>query len=109
MGRKLKLESQVQDEIMAFLRLREWYVVNVHGHAFMSGLPDLFCCHYKYGHRWVEIKCPPYHRFTPAQLERFQKLCAHASGVWIMTAATEEEYLKLFKPPNWHHFISLIK
>jgi hypothetical protein len=107
--KKTILESDVQADIIKYLRQREWFVKNLHGHAYQFGLPDLFASHYKFGHRWIEVKVPPGHKFTSAQLETFQALCAHGSGVWILCAATNEEYVKLFKSPNWHHYISLIK
>jgi hypothetical protein len=94
-------ERIIQDEIISFLRIREWYVLETHGNMYQRGFPDLFVCHTSYGQRWVEVKNPLQYCFTAAQMETFPKLCAHGSGVWILTAATQDEYLKLWKPPNW--------
>jgi len=71
---------------------------------YQSGFPDLFCCHTRYGHRWLEVKKPVGYRFTPAQLETFPQLCAHGSGVWIATTHEGVEAL-LMKPYNWFIFL----
>jgi hypothetical protein len=98
-------EAVIQDKIVAYLKVRDWYPVVTHGNIYQSGLPDLFICHFRHGHRWVEVKNPENYRFTGAQLEVFPKLCANGSGVWILTAPTEEEYAKLFKPYNWYMYL----
>jgi len=94
-------EAKIQIEIIKYLRNLEWYVLVTHGNAYQVGLPDLFCCHYTYGHRWIDVKNPSNYKFTPAQMETWPKLCANGSGVWILTAANEREYSKLFCPANW--------
>jgi len=99
-------EAYIQEAVIKYLRGLGWYVKVTHGNMFQSGFPDLFCCHSKYGQRWVEIKLPDMKgsRFTAAQLEDFPKICANGSGVWIMTAATEGAYKALFGPPNWANY-----
>lgn len=94
-------EAIIQAEIIAFLRAKEWYVRETHGNVYQNGFPDLFCCHRKYGHKWVEVKNPEAFSFTAAQLSEFPLLCANGSGVWILVAATESEYNKLFTECNW--------
>ena len=96
-------EAKIQEDIIKFLLIKGWYVMVTHGNMYQSGFPDLFACHSKYGQRWVEVKKPGFigSKFTPAQLECFPKLCANGSGVWILTAATEAEYDKLFSKFQW--------
>lgn len=88
---------------------RGWFVVRMPGNALISGMPDLFCTHSRvHGHiRLVEVKLPEMKgsKFTPAQLDMFPKLCANGAGVWILTAANDIEYNKLFEPPNWRHYL----
>ena len=100
-------EAKIQSDIITFLRDREWFVRHLHGNAYQSGFPDLWCCHVRYGHRWVEVKLPGMigSRFTAAQLEVFPKLCANGSGVWVITGATESEYKKLWKKSNWWAYL----
>jgi hypothetical protein len=43
--------------------------------------------------------------YTKAQLERFPKIDESGVGIWTLTAATEEEYLKLWDDPNWKEFL----
>ncbi len=98
-------EAIIQDAIIKFLTLRGWFVKETHGNMYQSGFPDLYCCKRRYGTRWIEVKNPESYRFTPAQMETFPRLTAEGVGVWILVAATEREYDKLFKPANWWTFL----
>lgn len=98
-------EAKIQVELEKFLKGKDWLVKSTHGNVYQSGFPDLYCAHLKYGARWVEVKNPLAYSFTPAQIAFFPLLNAHGVGVWILTAATEHEYEKLFKPANWLHYL----
>lgn len=100
-------ERKIQSAIEDMLRRRGWYVVRTHGNTFQSGLPDDFATRLPNIHRWIEIKLPHMQgsRFTPAQLKVFPELCKHGSGVWVLTAATEEEYNKLYEKCNWYKYL----
>jgi len=97
----LKPEAKIQKAIVKMLRAREWTVVVTHGNQYQQGLPDLLALHHIYGKRWVEIKNPKSYSFTPAQKELFPKLHEVDGGVWILVAATDYEYEKLFTSGNW--------
>lgn len=81
----------------------------VHGSMLQSGFPDLFATHVNYGPRWIEVKLPDMKgsHFTGAQLREFPKFVKAGSPIWILTAATEMEYRKLFKPSNWLEYLML--
>ena len=100
-------EATIQRDITTMLLNKGWYVVRVPGSKLLSGMPDLFATSSKYGQRLIEIKLPNMEgsRFTPAQLDRFPKLAANGSGVWVLTAATEYEYDLLFRAQNYWAFI----
>lgn len=83
--------------------------METHGNLYQSGFPDVYCMHRSYGSRWVEVKNPLAYAFTPAQIREFPLMVAHGTGVWVLVAATEEEYQKLFKPCNWWHYLSILK
>jgi len=85
--------------------------METHGNMYQAGFPDLFACHSSFGQRWIEVKLPEMKgsRFTPAQLESFPKICAHGSGVWILTGDSEHEYDKLSKPANFWQYTSIWK
>lgn len=102
-------EREIQDALVDFLILKGWLVKETHGNEFQSGLPDLYCAHIRYGTRWVEVKNPLKYSFTPAQIDFFPKLAAVGVGVWILVAATEHEYNKLFQPANWYTYLSIWK
>lgn len=98
-------EAKIQQEIISFLRMRGWLVKETHGNMFQSGFPDLYCSHPKYGMRWIEVKNQESYSFTPAQLIDFPLLSAHGTSIWILVAASEEEYAKLWKPANWYVYL----
>lgn len=102
-------EAIIQDAIVAYLKLRDWYVIETHGTEFQMGLPDIYACHTRYGTRWIEVKNPKGYKFTPAQIDVFPHLAAKGVGIWILTAATDTEYQKLFKPANWWTFLEVNK
>jgi hypothetical protein len=98
-------EALIQEALINFLKIRDWYVKVTHGNIYQFGFPDLYCCHLKFGTRWIEVKNPTKYSFTAAQLETFPHFAAKGVGVWVLTAATEYEYRKLFGPANWHTFL----
>lgn len=102
--KKPEIEWYIQQRIIKELKFKDWFVKETHGNAFQSGFPDLFCCHTRYGHRWVEVKRPVGYKFTPAQIETFPKLCAAGSKVWVATTEEGIEDL-LMKPSNWHLYL----
>ena len=93
------------------LRYKGWFVKVTHGNMYQSGYPDLYAPHSTYGPRWIEVKKPNMKgsKFTPAQLADFPKFCANGSGVWVLTAATKDEYEKLFQNPNWVVYLKIWK
>lgn len=109
--RKHGPEYEIQKALIDFLVLRGWLVRELHGDANNYGWPDLYACHRKYAIRWIEVKLPNMKgsRFTAAQMEWFPKLSANGTGIWILTAANEAEYTKLFQPQNWYHYLSVMK
>lgn len=102
-------ESIIQRAIIDYLKLRDWFVLNMHGNEYQQGVPDLYACHKRYGTRWIEVKRKEKYRFTPAQMDVFPEFAAKGVGIWILTAATKGEYDKLFGPPNWHMFLQVMK
>jgi hypothetical protein len=101
-----KLESKIQKEIIDMLRVKGWFVMNMHGSVFQSGFPDLFATHPNCGCRLIEVKKPMMKgsRFTPAQMEKFPLIIANGTPIFILTAATEFEYQKLFAHSNYWQF-----
>lgn len=100
-------EDIIRDALVAFLKVRNWYVKILHGNAFQSGVPDLYATHLKFGGRFIEVKVPGKLRWEPSQILDFPLLVANGTGVWVLTAATEEEYRKLFAKCNLHEMLML--
>jgi len=90
--------------LIAYLKARGWHVERMIGNAFQLGIPDLFTAHPKWGQRWIDCKQPKQYSFTKAQKRKWPVWESFGIGIWILTAATQEEYDKLFKPPNWHDY-----
>lgn len=93
-------EALIQEAIVKYLRERGWFVKETHGNMYQQGFPDLYAAKRRYGSRWIEVKYVPNLKFTPAQWEDFPRMVAEGIGIWVLTAATQAEYEKLFKPQN---------
>lgn len=100
----------IQQAVIKLFRGHDWFVKSTHGNEYQSGFPDLFLAHRSYGTRWVECKNPEKYAFTPAQMEFFPQFAGAGVGIWIVTAATEDQYRMVVKsPPNWHMFLPMWK
>jgi hypothetical protein len=118
-------ENIFQAALIDFLKLRDWYVINMTGNEFQMGVPDLYCCHKRHGTRWIEVKVRDRYKFTPAQIDVFPELSAKGVGIWILSASLEQidviknkgdssrfmdhQYQKLFKPANWWTYLEVMK
>jgi hypothetical protein len=99
-------ETKVQNDIRRFLGAYGWGTWRMHGNAYQKGIPDLYARHPDHGPRWVEVKLPGGgYGFTRDQLIQFPRFEGAGDEIWIMTAATREEYLKLFEPENWRSYL----
>ena len=99
-----QLEAGIQRDVIAYLRLRGWFVIRLTGNAYQTGIPDIWAWHPKFDFRWIDLKRPDRYDFTAAQKAKWPQWHAAGVGVWIMTAASQEEYDKLFSPPNWRDY-----
>lgn len=99
-------EAKLQEALINYLRRRDWAVLPTHGNEFQFGFPDLYCAHYTFGSRWIEVKNPESYKFTSAQLQVFPLLQSKAVGIWILCYCDKFEYDKLLQPPNWHTFLN---
>jgi len=97
-------EWHIQQELIHFLKCRQWMVEHTHGNLFQTGFPDLFIAHERWGTRWIDCKQPKKYSFTKAQKSKWPLWDAKGVGIWILTAATQAEYDKLFKPANWKEY-----
>lgn len=100
-------EWHIQQDILKMLRERGWFCKVIHGNTFQTGLPDLYVCKRNYGSRWIEVKNPKAYKFMASQIETFHRLASEGIGVWILIAATEDEYQKLFGRPNWFWYLKI--
>jgi hypothetical protein len=102
-------EYHVRAAIIKMLEGYGWIVKIVHGSMYQSGLPDLYCTHKKYGPRWIEVKLPNMvgSRWTAEQYKTFPILSDNGTPIWVLVAATETEYKKLFMPENWLEYFLL--
>ncbi|MGN6545760.1 MAG: hypothetical protein ACTHK7_11975 [Aureliella sp.] len=98
------LEIKIRTDLVEYLTLREWLVEITHGSKFQHGIPDLFCHHVRYGYRWVECKRPIGYQFTRSQKVKFPIWEKHGVGIWILVDASDIEYAKLFRAPNWRDY-----
>ena len=99
-----KPELHVQRELVEFLKVRGWHVERMLADSYQNGLPDLYAYHKKWGARWIEVKRPKDYSFTKRQRQKWPEWERAGISIWILTAATQEQYDLLFKPPNWRDF-----
>ena len=97
-------EHKIAKQCDEMLRARGWLVERTHGSAFQRGLPDRFIWRRNAGFRWVDYKDASRYEYTVAQREKWPTWERYGLGVWILTAATQTEYDKLFEPPNFRHY-----
>lgn len=90
--------------MVEFLRARRWYVERMLANSHQTGTPDLYCYHTKCSERWVEVKRPNDYSFTRAQRRKWPEREKAGISIWILTAATQQQYDLLFKAPNWREF-----
>lgn len=99
-------EAKIQAAIVKMLRGYEWFVKETHGNAFQSGFPDVYATHALWHQRWIEVKVPEQFSFTSAQMRDYPLFKANGSPIWILTAATDLEYKKLFQACNLDEFMA---
>lgn len=98
-------EYFIQQELIAYLEARGWLVERMIGNAFQTGIPDLYCHHPKWGERWIDVKNAGRYSFTKAQKRKWPQWEKAGVGIWILTAANQVSYDKLFGPPNWRQYV----
>ncbi len=98
-------EEVIVQDIIKYLKARNWHVMRTHGNEYQKGFPDLWAMHEDYRWRWIEVKNPKAYSFTKAQLASFHLFAACGIGIWIMTCADAYEYNLLLGQPNWHQFL----
>lgn len=94
----------IQQDLIKFLDARGWLVERMIGNAYQMGIPDLYCHHPKWSYRWIDVKQPNKYSFTKEQKRKWPEWEQKGVGIWILTAANQEEYDKLFAPPNWRDY-----
>lgn len=102
--RRERPEAKVQADLIEFLRNRDWVVSATHGNAFQKGFPDLYAAHKRHGQRWIDCKVEGKYSFTKAQKVIWPLWEAVGVGIWILTGANNEQYERLFKPPNMRDY-----
>jgi hypothetical protein len=101
--KKFGPEGIIQDAIINKLTKEEWFCLETYGSVYQTGLPDLYCCHEKYGARWIEVKNPEHYVFTPSQVDLFPHFASQGVGIWVLTSVDETH--KIFESPNWYTFL----
>ncbi|MHC4301841.1 MAG: hypothetical protein ACYS7Y_31630 [Planctomycetota bacterium] len=97
-------EWRIQQDLIKFLKARGWLVEVTQGNMFQKGFPDLFISHPRFGQRWIDVKNPVSYTFTKDQRRKWPIWEKYEVGIWILVGANDDEYDKLFKPPNWREY-----
>lgn len=95
-------EEKVRDAIIDRLEGHGWGCKIMHGNAYQSGVPDLYVMHRRHGTRWIDAKVEGRYNFTKAQKRVWPEWhFKYKVGIWILTEGSEDQYQRLFQPPNW--------
>jgi hypothetical protein len=97
-------EAKIQRSFIEFLEMRGWHVERMIGNQLQKGIPDIYIMHPKHGDRWIDLKNPKGYEFTRAQRVKWPIWEKFGVGIWIIAGCSEEEYDKLFQPPNWRDY-----
>lgn len=97
-------EAKIQAKLRDYLESRGWQVEVMHGNAYQSGIPDLYLFHPKYKERWVDCKVEGKYEFTKAQRIKWPQWESKGIGIWILTGADQDQYDRLFRPPNMRDY-----
>lgn len=97
-------EYYIQRDLVDFLEARGWLVERMVGGMFQRGIPDLFIAHLEHGHRWIDVKVEGHYVFTKAQRIKWPVWEKNGVGIWILTAVSEEQYDRLWQPPNMRDY-----
>lgn len=96
-------EKNLQNnKIIPMLESKGWLVEVMHASFILKGIPDLYCWHQGLDtFRWIDVKLPRGSVLTKAQIQKWHQWEQFGLGVWLIKGDSEEEYNKLFGPPNW--------
>jgi hypothetical protein len=97
-------EWYIQRDLMTYMRARGWLVERMTGNMYQKGIPDLYCHHPQWGERWIDVKNDGKYSFTDDQKKKWPVWERAKVGIWILVAATQTEYDKLFAPPNFRDY-----
>lgn len=97
-------EHKIQAKFIKYLEMRGWRVERMIGNQLQMGIPDIYCMHPVHGTRWVDLKHAGKYEFTKAQIVKWPLWRDHGVGIWIIVGWSDEEYNKLFAPPNWEDY-----
>ena len=95
-------EWKIQKDFIEFLEERHWDVERMIGNMLQFGIPDLNISHADHGERWVDLKNPKDYDFTLRQIQKWPVWEKHGRKIWIITC--NEDYQKLWDPPNWRDY-----
>ena len=97
-------EYTIQRNFIEYVKQRGWHVERMIGNQLQKGIPDIYLMHLEHGSRWVDLKHPKQYEFTKAQRWKWPIWEKHGVGIWIITGWRDEDYDKLFGPPNWRDY-----
>jgi len=103
-GRSKNPETALYEKIKEHLEYKGWFVQNIHGNKFQSGLPDMFISRLSHPQRWVELKTPARAReknggLSPRQMEKFMNMDRAGCLIYVLTAV--DQFTLLYGAPNW--------
>jgi hypothetical protein len=104
-------ESGVQTDCKRALEFDGWYVQNIHGNKFQSGLPDLLIWHPRFPGRckWLEIKTKAREYETNGglsqrQIKKFREMEKWGAEIYVANDPAKVRDL-VRGTPNWSRYL----
>ena len=99
---KTSPEAAGSARLVRLMRRKGWGVWKHGAGKFASGWPDFWARHPKWGTKWIETKAPG-GKLRPSQIKKFSEMAKYGEPIWVLES--EEDYMKLFKEPNWRMYM----
>lgn len=98
---KQQKEAIAAHKLISLMRVKGWLVMKLGAGKYVSGWPDYYAVHPRWGCKWFETKAKG-SKLRSTQRERFARMTKYGDKIWVLEGA--ETYMKLFQDPNWREY-----
>lgn len=96
-----KSEAAAAKKLIDLMEAKGWCVMKLGAGKYVSGWPDYYAMHPRWGVRWFETKAPG-KKLRPSQRKRFTTMSRYGDKIWVLEG--KDTYMRLFEAPNWRAY-----